>query len=429
MGTKKMNPLNKTIAIKGMGYVGLPLAIEFSKKFNVIGFDISSERISSLMEGHDSTNEIESSILNSSNLRLTNNDEMLSAVDVYIVTVPTPIDTDNKPDLSPLLNATRTIAKKINKGNTIIYESTVFPGCTEDICANEIEKISGYKLNTDFFLGYSPERINPGDKKHTIEKIVKVTSGSNKDTALFVDNLYKEIIIAGTYKASSIKVAEAAKVIENTQRDINIALINELSIIFNLLEIDTEEVLEAASSKWNFLNFKPGLVGGHCIGVDPYYLTYKSQELGHNPEVILSGRRINDEMGNYCAREVLKKFDKKNFDHKNLNVLIMGFTFKEDCPDIRNTKIVDIINTLQQSNARVDVYDPWVNIEYATSFYDFNFVSKPVEDKYDAIIIATAHSDFKKMSEEEINLFKKNDNSIIFDIKSIKNKEFSDLRL
>ena len=333
-----MNPLDKTIAIIGMGYVGLPLAIEFSKKFNVIGFDISSERISSLLEGVDLTNEIEPSMLNSSNLVLTDNEEMLSSADIYIVTVPTPIDSDKKPDLSPLLNATRTIAKKINKGNIIIYESTVFPGCTEDICANEIEKISKYKFNSDFFLGYSPERINPGDKKHTIDKIVKVTSGSNEDTALFIDNLYKEIITAGTYMAPSIKVAEAAKVIENTQRDINIALINELSIIFNLLEIDTEEVLKAASTKWNFLNFKPGLVGGHCIGVDPYYLTYKSQELGHNPEVILSGRRINDEMGNYCAREILKKFDEQNLELSNLNVLIMGFTFKENCPDIRILK-------------------------------------------------------------------------------------------
>ena len=424
-----MNPLDKTIAIIGMGYVGLPLAIEFSKKFNVIGFDISSERISSLLEGVDSTNEIEPSMLNSSNLILTDNEEMLSSPDIYIVTVPTPIDSDKKPDLSPLLNATRTIAKKINKGNIIIYESTVFPGCTEDICANEIEKISKYKFNSDFFLGYSPERINPGDKKHTIDKIVKVTSGSNEDTALFIDNLYKEIITAGTYMAPSIKVAEAAKVIENTQRDINIALINELSIIFNLLEIDTEEVLKAASTKWNFLNFKPGLVGGHCIGVDPYYLTYKSQELGHNPEVILSGRRINDEMGNYCAREILKKFDEQNLELSNLNILIMGFTFKENCPDIRNTKIVDIVNTLQKSGISVDIYDPWVNIEYAITHYDFNFIPKPVHKKYDAVIIATAHSEFKNMSEEEINLFKKSDYSIIFDIKSIKNKEFSDLRL
>jgi len=424
-----MNPLDKTIAIIGMGYVGLPLAIEFSKKFKVICFDISSERISSLLEGVDLTNEIEPSMLNSSNLVLTDNEEMLSSADIYIVTVPTPIDSDKKPDLSPLLNATRTIAKKINKGNIIIYESTVFPGCTEDICANEIEKISKYKFNSDFFLGYSPERINPGDKKHTIDKIVKVTSGSNEDTALFIDNLYKEIITAGTYMAPSIKVAEAAKVIENTQRDINIALINELSIIFNLLEIDTEEVLKAASTKWNFLNFKPGLVGGHCIGVDPYYLTYKSQELGHNPEVILSGRRINDEMGNYCAREILKKFDEQNLELSNLNVLIMGFTFKENCPDIRNTKIVDIVNTLQKSGISVDIYDPWVNIEYAITHYDFNFVPKPVHKKYDAVIIATAHSEFKNMSEEEINLFKKSDNSIIFDIKSIKNKEFSDLRL
>ena len=424
-----MKPLDKTIAIIGMGYVGLPLAIEFSKKFNVIGFDISSERISSLLEGVDSTNEIEPSMLNSSKLVLTDNEEMLSSADIYIVTVPTPIDSDKKPDLSPLLNATRTIAKKINKGNIIIYESTVFPGCTEDICANEIEKISKYKFNSDFFLGYSPERINPGDKKHTIDKIVKVTSGSNEDTALFIDNLYKEIITAGTYMAPSIKVAEAAKVIENTQRDINIALINELSIIFNLLEIDTEEVLKAASTKWNFLSFKPGLVGGHCIGVDPYYLTYKSQELGHNPEVILSGRRINDEMGNYCAREILKKFDEQNFELSNLNVLIMGFTFKENCPDIRNTKIVDIVNTLQISGISVDIYDPWVNIEYAITHYDFNFVPKPVHKKYDAVIIATAHSEFKNMSEEEINLFKKSDNSIIFDIKNIKNKEFSDLRL
>ena len=424
-----MKPLDKTIAIIGMGYVGLPLAIEFSKKFNVLGFDISSERISSLLEGVDSTNEIEPSMLNSSKLVLTDNEEMLSSADIYIVTVPTPIDSDKKPDLSPLLNATRTIAKKINKGNIIIYESTVFPGCTEDICANEIEKISKYKFNSDFFLGYSPERINPGDKKHTIDKIVKVTSGSNEDTALFIDNLYKEIITAGTYMAPSIKVAEAAKVIENTQRDINIALVNELSIIFNLLEIDTEEVLKAASTKWNFLSFKPGLVGGHCIGVDPYYLTYKSQELGHNPEVILSGRRINDEMGNYCAREILKKFDEQNLELSNLNVLIMGFTFKENCPDIRNTKIVDIVNTLQRSGISVDIYDPWVNIEYAITHYDFNFVPKPVHKKYDAVIIATAHSEFKNMSEEQINIFKKSDDSIIFDIKSIKNKEFSDLRL
>lgn len=424
------NFLNNKIAIIGMGYVGLPLAVEFSKKFNVLGFDISNQRISDLKKGVDATNEISSeAILNSSNLELTNNEKKLCEANIYIVTVPTPIDNNNKPDLAPLLNASRTIAKNLNKGSTIIYESTVFPGCTEDICAVEIENITGYKLNIDFFIGYSPERINPGDREHTISKIIKVTSGSNKDTALLVDNLYKEIISAGTYMASSIKVAEAAKVIENTQRDINIALINELSIIFNLLNIDTAEVLKAASTKWNFLNFKPGLVGGHCIGVDPYYLTYKSQELGYNPEVILSGRKINDDMGNYCARLLLKKFDEKKLDKNNLNVLVLGFTFKENCPDIRNTKIIDIVNTLQKSNIKVDVYDPWINIDYAKSIYDINFINELLTNKYDAIIIATAHSDFINMSKDEINALKKNKNSIIFDIKSIKNKEFSDLRL
>ena len=424
------NFLNNKIAIIGMGYVGLPLAVEFSKKFNVLGFDISNQRISDLKKGEDATNEISSeAILNSSNLELTNNEKKLCEANIYIVTVPTPIDNNNKPDLAPLLNASRTIAKNLNKGSTIIYESTVFPGCTEDICAVEIENITGYKLNIDFFIGYSPERINPGDREHTISKIIKVTSGSNKDTALLVDNLYKEIISAGTYMASSIKVAEAAKVIENTQRDINIALINELSIIFNLLNIDTAEVLKAASTKWNFLNFKPGLVGGHCIGVDPYYLTYKSQELGYNPEVILSGRKINDDMGNYCARLLLKKFDEKKLDKNNLNVLVLGFTFKENCPDIRNTKIIDIVNTLQKSNIKVDVYDPWINIDYAKSIYDINFINELLTNKYDAIIIATAHSDFINMSKDEINALKKNKNSIIFDIKSIKNKEFSDLRL
>lgn len=424
------NFLNNKIAIIGMGYVGLPLAVEFSKKFNVLGFDISNQRISDLKKGVDATNEISSeAILNSSNLELTNNEKKLCEADIYIVTVPTPIDNNNKPNLAPLLNASRTIAKNLNKGSTIIYESTVFPGCTEDICAVEIENITGYKLNVDFFIGYSPERINPGDREHTISKIIKVTSGSNKDTALFVDNLYKEIISAGTYMASSIKVAEAAKVIENTQRDINIALINELSIIFNLLNIDTDEVLKAASTKWNFLKFKPGLVGGHCIGVDPYYLTYKSQELGYSPEVILSGRKINDDMGNYCARLLLKKFDEKKLDKNNLNVLVLGFTFKENCPDIRNTKIIDIVNTLQKSNIKVDVYDPWINIDYAKSIYDINFINELITNKYDAIIIATAHSDFINMSKDEINSLKKNKNSIIFDIKSIKNKEFSDLRL
>ena len=427
---KNFEKQNFTIAVIGLGYVGLPLAIEFSKKHNVIGFDISSSRVASLQKGMDKTNEVSTSVIkNSKNLVFTDDKKLLKKPTIFIVTVPTPIDKNKTPDLNPLLSSTRMIASILKKDDIIIYESTVFPGCTEEICAPEIEKISKLKLNKDYFLGYSPERINPGDKKHTIDSIIKVTSGSNKKAAKFVDDLYKEIISAGTHLASSIKVAEAAKVIENTQRDLNIALINELSIIFNLLNINTSEVLEAASTKWNFIPFKPGLVGGHCIGVDPYYLTHKAEQSGYKPEVILAGRRINDSMGKQCANMMIKKMINKGIHINKSKILIMGFTFKENCPDIRNTKVIDVINELQEFNIKVEVFDPWIDIASAKKEYKVNFISKLKKSSYDGIILTTPHDDFNKLSNKDILTFAKNKNFVFFDVKSVRDSNISDISL
>ena len=427
---KKIEINNHKIAIIGLGYVGLPLAVEFSKKYKVIGYDISQERITSLKKGIDRTNEIsEDKLKNTKNLLFTNKKYHLSKANIFIITVPTPIDKNKNPDLKPLIESTRMVASIIKKGDIIIYESTVFPGCTEEICGTEIEKISNLKLNKDFYLGYSPERINPGDKEHTISSIIKVTSGSNKKTANLIDGLYKEIIIAGTHKASSIKVAEAAKVIENTQRDLKIALVNELALIFNNLDIDTHQVLEAASTKWNFMPFKPGLVGGHCIGVDPYYLTHKAEQTGYKPEVILAGRRINDSMGKECANMMIKKMIKKNINISKSKVLVLGFTFKENCPDIRNTRVIDIINELSDYNIEVDVHDPWVNISKAKEEYSANFINKIKKNYYHGIILATPHDKFKELTNEEITSYGKNNKFVFFDVKSVRDILISDIRL
>ena len=374
------------LCIIGLGYVGLPLAVEFGKKFHTIGYDISFERVKELNNGFDRTLEVTSEQLKeSSNLSFTSDPKKIKAANIFIITVPTPIDLNRKPDLDPLLNASKLVGEFMSEGSIVIYESTVYPGATEDDCVPIIENISGLKFNKDFFAGYSPERINPGDKEHKITSIVKVTSGSTPEAADFIDILYQSIITAGTYKASSIKVAEAAKVIENTQRDLNIALINELAIIFDRLNIDTEEVLLAAGTKWNFLPFRPGLVGGHCIGVDPYYLTSKAESLGYNPEVILAGRRINDNMASYVSNMMIKEMLRKRIHINGSNILVMGLTFKENCPDIRNTKIIDVVNEFIDYGANVDVYDPWVSKHQAKKEYSVNVIDKPKDKAYDGI--------------------------------------------
>jgi len=417
------------IGIVGLGYVGLPLAVAFSKNFNVIGLDISKSRIAELNSGIDSTLEVEaSSLKGNKRISFTWDAHDLNSCNYIIITVPTPVDSNNLPDLSPLISASRTIGSILQKNVTVIYESTVYPGATEEICVPILESESGLKFNKDFFVGYSPERINPGDKHHRIENIVKVTSGSSPEIAEKIDELYASIILAGTHKASSIKVAEAAKVIENTQRDVNIALVNELSIIFNSLEIDTEEVLNAAGTKWNFLPFRPGLVGGHCIGVDPYYLTYKSEKVGYNPEIILAGRKLNDSMGSYIANQLILEMVKKSIDVKNSKVLIMGLTFKENCPDTRNTKVIDIIRVLSKNVALVDCYDPWVDNKLVREQYKINQISLPSEDHYDAIILAVAHSKFEELGIVNIRKFGKS-NHVIYDLKYLFSKEESDLRL
>ena len=416
---KKMEGHKLVIGIIGMGYVGLPLAVEFGKKYSTIGFDINSRRIKELMSGKDSTLEVESGELkNATKLRYTDELNQIAECDVYIVTVPTPIDEFKQPDLTPLKCASQTIGKVLSKGNIVIYESTVYPGATEEVCVPILEKESGLKFNHDFFAGYSPERINPGDKEHRVTTIKKVTSGSTPEIADFVDQFYKSIITAGTHKASSIKVAEAAKVIENTQRDVNIALINELSLIFNRLGIDTQAVLEAAGSKWNFLPFRPGLVGGHCIGVDPYYLTHKAQAIGYQPEVILAGRRINDNMGKYVANQVVKLMIKRGIPVANSNILIMGLTFKENCPDLRNTRVVDIIDELNSYNAKVDIHDPWVDQLEAKNEYGIEVINNLDDEKYDAIILAVAHKQFAEMGIEQIRKIAKNEH-VIYDIKHL----------
>lgn len=423
------NVSDARLAIIGLGYVGLPLAVEFGKRFPTIGFDINNKRITELREGHDVTLEVSDQELNESvYLTYTDDVEDIKDANVYIVTVPTPIDRYKRPDLTPLRRASEIVGKVIASGDIVIYESTVFPGATEEVCAPIIESKSGLKYNHDFFLGYSPERINPGDKKHRLTSIKKVTSGSTPETARFVDDLYRSIISAGTHLASSIKVAEAAKVIENTQRDLNIALINELALIFNKLDIDTLEVLEAAGTKWNFLPFRPGLVGGHCIGVDPYYLTHKAQEIGHHPEVILAGRRINDNMGAFVADSVIKLMTRKRIPVVDSNILVMGLTFKENCPDLRNSRVIDIIQEFWTYHANVDVYDPWANPSEAKHEYKIDLLETPKPGTYDAIVLAVAHKEFADLGYENIRTFGK-ENCIIYDVKYLLPKEHVDGRL
>mgnify|MGYP000669250789 CR=1 FL=1 len=424
-----MNIENTKIAIIGLGYVGLPLAVEFSKKYSVVGFDINQSRVNELQSGKDSTREVnEEDLVRATNILFSSKIDNLKSCNVFIVTVPTPIDIHNCPDLTPLHKASEMLGGVIKEGDIVIYESTVFPGATEDECIPIIEKVSGLKYNQDFFAGYSPERINPGDKEHRVTNILKVTSGSSPKVADFVDALYASIISAGTHKASSIKVAEAAKVIENTQRDVNIALINELSIIFNRLGIDTLEVLEAAGTKWNFLPFRPGLVGGHCIGVDPYYLTHKAQASGYHPEMILAGRRLNDGMGPYVVSQLVKKMVKERIHVEGSNVLVMGLTFKENCPDLRNTRVVDIIKELKEYNINVDVMDPWCSSNEAFMEYNIKLVEESKLDNYDAIIVAVNHKEFKNMGVEKIRALGKR-NHVLYDLKYVLPKESVDIRL
>ena len=417
------------LAIIGLGYVGLPLAVEFGKKMHVMGFDINQPRIIELSNGTDSTLECESKELQEAiHLSYSAQVDDLKASNVYIVTVPTPIDKNKNPDLTPLINASRMLGGVIDKGDVVIFESTVYPGATEEDCIPVIEEISGLKYNIDFYAGYSPERINPGDKEHRVTTIKKVTSGSTPEVATFVDDLYQQIITAGTHKASSIKVAEAAKVIENTQRDVNIALINELSLIFNRLNIDTEEVLLAAGTKWNFLPFRPGLVGGHCIGVDPYYLTHKAQEIGYNPEMILAGRRLNDQMGSYVVSEIIKLMLRKRIHISNANILIMGLTFKENCPDLRNTRVTDMIEEFVDYGANIDVYDPWVDKNETEKEYGFRPIDKLENNKYDTIVLAVSHDEFVKMGADAIHKLGKDDH-VLYDIKYILTTDEVDGRL
>jgi UDP-N-acetyl-D-galactosamine dehydrogenase len=407
------------LGVIGLGYVGLPLAVEFGKQYPLVGFDINRKRIEELRAGTDRTLEVSENELEQANrLSYTSDLADLRNCNTYIVTVPTPVDRHKRPDLTPLIKASETLGKVIKKGDVVIYESTVYPGATEEDCIPIIEKFSGLKFNTDFFAGYSPERINPGDKEHRFTSIKKVTSGSTPEVADFVDALYASVVTAGTHKAPSIKVAEAAKVIENTQRDVNIALINELALIFNRMGIDTEAVLQAAGSKWNFLPFRPGLVGGHCIGVDPYYLTHKAQELGYQPEVILAGRRINDGMGPYIAERVSRLMMHKRIHVVDSKILVMGLTFKENCPDLRNTKVIDIINEFKAFNANVDVYDPWADAAEAQHEYGFEPIRQPMEGQYDAIVLAVAHRQFAEIGIEKIRALGK-PNSVLYDVKYV----------
>lgn len=412
------------IAIIGLGYVGLPLARLFATKYSVVGFDINQSRVNELNSGKDSTLEVEDALLQSVlkknasediGLFCTTSLEDAKDCNCYVITVPTPVDRNNRPDLTPLYKASETVGKVLSKGDIVIYESTVYPGVTEDECVPVLEKISGLKFNEDFYAGYSPERINPGDKEHTVEKILKVTAGSTPEIGKKVDDLYKSVIAAGTHLAPTIKVAEAAKVIENSQRDINIAFVNELAKIFNCLNIDTHDVLEAAGTKWNFLPFKPGLVGGHCIGVDPYYLAQKAQEVGYHPEIILAGRRLNDSMGEYVASQVVKLMIKKGIVVNGAKVLMLGVTFKENCPDVRNTKIVDVISALKEYSVEVDIYDPWASPEEVKHEYGLNVTNTQPEEKYNAIILGVAHNEFKNLNYEVL----KADNGVVYDVKGV----------
>ncbi len=420
---------NIKIGMIGLGYVGLPLAVEFGRKYPTVGFDINQHRIEELQRGQDHTLEVsETELAESAHLTYSSLPSDLANCNVYIVTVPTPINEHKQPDLTPLQKASQLLGGLIKTNDIVVYESTVYPGATEEVCVPILEKLSGLKLNNDFFVGYSPERINPGDKQHRLTSILKITSGSTPQIADKIDQLYKSIIIAGTHKASSIKVAEAAKVIENTQRDVNIALINELALIFNKLGIDTEEVLLAAGTKWNFLPFRPGLVGGHCIGVDPYYLTHKAQAVGYYPEVILSGRRINDGMGSYVVSQLIKLMLNKRIQVQDADVLVMGLTFKENCPDIRNTKVVDILSELETYGVNFAVYDPWVNSDEVFAEYGVKTLDQLPENKYDAIVLAVAHDEFKKMSIAEIKALGK-PHAIIYDLKYLFPAEQTDARL
>tara|TARA_R110000787_G_scaffold136193_4_gene248667 strand:- start:1298 stop:2584 length:1287 start_codon:yes stop_codon:yes gene_type:complete len=422
------------ITIIGLGYVGLPLAVAFAAKYKVIGFDINSKRITELLKGHDATLEISDAELKKSlavntdvGLSITDDPLQIKEANVYIITVPTPTNKYNQPVLTPLQKASETVGKVLKKGDVVIIESTVYPGVTEEVCVPIIEQVSGLTFNKDFFAGYSPERINPGDKKHTVTKILKVTSGSTPEAATYVNDLYASVITAGTHLAPSIKVAEAAKVIENSQRDINIAFVNELSKIFRLLDIDTKAVLEAASTKWNFINFTPGLVGGHCIGVDPYYLAQKAIEEGYNPEIILAGRRMNDGMGSYVAHEVIKLMIKKDGKVKNGNALVLGITFKENCPDIRNSKAIDVISELKNYNLNVDVFDPWANAEEVKNEFGITLISeeKDLKKTYDTIILTVSHDEFREFNLENYT----NETSVVFDVKSFFPEDQIDGRL
>ncbi|NEM97601.1 nucleotide sugar dehydrogenase [Pontibacter burrus] len=423
------------IAVIGLGYVGLPLAVEFAKKFKTFGFDINEARINGLSKGHDHTLEVEEEKLKGvlindcsspTGLYCTNDLDKIKGCNYYIITVPTPVDKHNRPDLTPLYKASETVGKVLKPGDIVVYESTVYPGVTEDECVPVLERISGLKFNIDFFAGYSPERINPGDKEHTVAKILKITSGSTPEAAEKVDQLYKAIIVAGTHKATSIKVAEAAKVIENAQRDINIAFVNELAKIFNRLEIDTDEVLQAAGTKWNFLKFKPGLVGGHCIGVDPYYLAQKAQEVGYHPEIILAGRRLNDGMGEYVAHEVIKLMVKKDIPVKGANILVLGVTFKENCPDVRNTKVVDILQTLKDYDTNITIYDPWAEPAEVKHEYGWDSVKElNGTTNWDAVILAVSHNEFKTLDLGKLC----KENAVIYDVKGVLPKESVDARL
>ncbi|SDC18442.1 Vi polysaccharide biosynthesis UDP-N-acetylglucosamine C-6 dehydrogenase TviB [Acinetobacter boissieri] len=417
------------IAVVGLGYVGLPLAVEFGKQVATVGFDIQEKRIVALRQGHDHTLETsKDELADAKYLRYTTQITDLTLCNFFIVTVPTPIDEYKQPDLTPLIKASESIATVLKKGDVVVYESTVYPGATEEVCIPILEKISGLRFNHDFFAGYSPERINPGDKQHRVTNILKVTSGSTPEIADYVDSVYQLIITAGTYKATSIKVAEAAKVIENTQRDVNIALINELALIFNKMGIDTEEVLQAAGTKWNFLPFRPGLVGGHCIGVDPYYLTHKAQAIGYHPEIILAGRRLNDGMAGYVVTQLVKTMIKKRIQVEEAKVLVLGLSFKENCPDVRNTKVVDIVKELQEYHIEVDIYDPWVDANDVMHEYELSLIDIPKQQYYDAVVLAVAHDQFKTLTQPQIAQMAKA-NFVLYDLKYVLPKHVVDIRL
>ena len=424
-----LNLDDRTLAVIGLGYVGLPLAVEFGKTRRVIGYDINQRRIDELRAGNDRTLEVSDEELADTGVEFSFDESVLDAANVYIVTTPTPIDKHKQPDLGPVLSATKTISRHLAPGDIVIYESTVYPGATEEECVPVIETESGLKYNVEFFVGYSPERINPGDKQHRVSNIVKITSGSTPPVADFVDALYRSIVVAGTHRAPSIKVAEAAKVIENTQRDVNIALINELAILFNKLDIDTEDVLLAAGSKWNFLPFRPGLVGGHCIGMDPYYLTHKAQSVGYHPELILAGRRLNDSMGSYVASQLIKRMTKERIPVPGARVLMMGLTFKENTPDLRNSRVIDVIRELEEYDIQVDVHDPWAEPTEARREYAVELISQPEVGAYDAIVVAVGHREFSDMGVRRLRELGKPGAQVLYDLKHIVGTRDSDLRL